>query len=89
MTTRAVLSDVPILRATFITLSVPSPLTTYNLGTPPVCHPDLLVMVFNLVVDLGYVVESRTILVLWFTLAILAFAHMHLQVPLAGALELP
>ena len=42
---------------------------------------------FNLVVDLGYVVESRAILVLWFALAILAFAHMHLQVPLAGALD--
>ena len=45
------------------------------------------VMVFNPVVDLGHVVESRTILVIWFTLAILAFAHMHLQVPLAGALD--
>ena len=49
----------PILRATFITLSAPSPLTTYNLGTSTVCHPDLLVLVFNLVVDLGYVVEQQ------------------------------
>ena len=77
----------PVLRATFIILSAPSPLTTYNLGTSTACHPDLLVLVFNLVVDLGYVVESRTILVLWFTLATLAFAHMHLQVLLAGALD--
>ena len=60
---------------------------TCNLGTSAVCHPDLLVLVFNLVVDLGYVVESRSILVIWFTLAMLAFAHVHLQVPLAGAVD--
>ena len=32
-------------------------------------------------------VESRTILVIWFTLAMLAFAHVHLQVLLASALD--
>ena len=36
------LSDAPILRATFIILSALSPLTTYNLGATSVCHPDLL-----------------------------------------------
>ena len=81
------LSDAPILRATFIILSVLSPLTACNLGTTAACHPDLLVLVFNLVGDLGYVVESRAILVIWFALATLAFAHVHLQVPLAGALD--
>ena len=51
------------------------PRTAHNLGTTPACHPDLLVMVVNLVVDLGHVVESCAILVVWTTLAMLAFAQ--------------
>ena len=53
-------------------------------GAPLVCHFGLLVLVFNLVVDLGYVVESHAILVVWSALATLAFVHACLQVPLAG-----